>query len=182
MERGGVIIIMDGGLGGAIAAAMESERGTPVVAWATRPGSPLSRGDMVALDAHAAADLVRAQAELYGATETVLPEPAAHPERDEDAATLLFETLRGAAARACERIVWPIAAGDDVETMFRVTERAHLANRLAALDAEERGRPAVRIETPFVDLQGDQMMDLAHDLEIDSGIWAAPRAGRAAVA
>lgn len=174
MERSDVVIIMDAGLAGAIACAMECERGAGVVAWQTPAGGALSAEALRGVDHERAAALVREQAELYGAIEVVLCEDwSGH---GGDGSSMLLEAARGAVARGASRVVWPRACGEDLDEMFRVSERADLAARLAMLDDDRSaGSPAsggLRIETPFVDLTPEQLTALAKDLEIDDSIWA----------
>lgn len=185
MDRADVVILMDGGLAGAIACAMECERGLRVVACQAPPAGAVAPSDRAPLDGARAAALVREQAELYGAVE--LLQGAAGVDGHADATALLLDAARAAGARGARRVVWALACGESIDEMFRVTERADLVGRLAALDADDRASPALRIETPFVDLTHDQLLDLARDLEIPDGIWAArpsapphARAGRSA--
>jgi hypothetical protein len=173
MDRSDVVIIMDAGLAGAIACAMECERGASVVAWHTPPGGALSAEALRGVDHERAAALVREQAELYGAVEIVLCEDWSG--QGGDASSMLLEAARGAMGRGASRVIWPRACGEDLDEMFRVSERADLAARLAMLDGHRHpssGTPALRIETPFVDLTPEQLKILASDLEIDESIWA----------
>ena len=170
MDRADVLIIMDGSLAGAVACAMECERGHTIVAWLPPPRSGLRAPDLGAVDAARAERLVREQAELHAVGELIISAPDG---ARADPSMLLLDAARAAGARAAARVVWPVARGDSVDAMYRVTERADLATRLARLDAEDRAEsgPGVRIETPFVDLTHDQLLDLARDLEICEETW-----------
>ena len=171
MDRVDALIIMDGGLAGAIACAMECERGLRVVAWQPPPGGGLSSGGRPSAEAGRGGALVRQQAELYGAVEVV--QGGSGFEGPADAGTLLLEAARAAAARGALRVVWPRACGESVDEMFRVTERADLVARLAGLEGEDGAGAGLRLETPFVDLTQEQLLDLARDLEILESVWAA---------
>lgn len=74
-----------------------------------------------------------------------------------------------AARHDFEIVVWPVQLGGepgDVERVGRAADRALLVTRLVSLDAEEHGRPGIRVETPFVDLSDRQVIELAMDLNV----------------
>jgi hypothetical protein len=79
-----------------------------------------------------------------------------------------------AAAHRCDRVVWPVqspapVSGEDDVDLDRIAadvDRALLVSRLVALDADEHGRPGLRIETPYVDLSDRQLAELAFDMDV----------------
>ncbi len=77
-----------------------------------------------------------------------------------------------AAARRCTRVVWPVhcklpeGEAADLDRISRSIDRALLVGRLISLDDDELGGIEITIETPFVDLEDDQIADLALDMEL----------------
>ena len=130
------------------------------------------------------------QAGVYGlevfAQQAVYPpeQIAQHiePTTDEGQATIgpiqsqiLLEAARIAMQAGIRRVVWPIRVirpespaqvEHFVDQIAHAVDRAVLASRLVSLDANRSTAVDVVIETPFVDLSNDQMMDLAGDLAL----------------
>ena len=88
---------------------------------------------------------------------------------------MLLQAAQVALAAGIRRVVWPIRVmrPETTETISQLVEqigitvdRAILASRLASLDTTESSAVEVIIETPFVDLSNEQMLDLAADLAI----------------
>ncbi|MEZ6243474.1 MAG: hypothetical protein R3B57_10575 [Phycisphaerales bacterium] len=77
-----------------------------------------------------------------------------------------------AAARGARRVLWPVqlprtgGRDGDLDQMSRAIDRALLVSRLVSIDEADIGVPEVTIETPFVDLDDDQISDLALDMEL----------------
>lgn len=184
------LIVSDGGLPSLLAAAIAGEEDSmrPQSAGVQQPDTSLVWPVSTALGldpvcAHAASR----HAEIFS-LEYV-------PPGDERAGGLLGATLgmRGevetlvllracylAAARRCTRVVWPVhhrAGADgspDLDRIARSIDRALLVGRLISLDSDELGGTEVTIETPFVDLEDDQIADMALDMElpVDACWWS----------
>ncbi len=92
-----------------------------------------------------------------------------------------------ASARGCRRVIWPIQLRNsggrdaDLDLMTRAMDRAVLVSRLVSIDEADIGVPEVVIETPFVDLDDEQVADLALDLELPvDACWWSGALGQAA--
>ncbi len=92
---------------------------------------------------------------------------------------MLLEAGQIALRAGIRRVVWPVRVMRPemdvqmntqmdglVDQIAQAIDRAVLASRLASLDAGEDTAVDVVIETPFVDLSNEQMLDLAGDLAI----------------
>ena len=88
---------------------------------------------------------------------------------------MLLEAGQIALRAGIRRVVWPIRVmrpemnvpvDELVDQIAQVIDRAVLTARLASLDAGEGTAVDVVIETPFVDLSNEQMLDLADDLAV----------------
>ncbi len=85
-----------------------------------------------------------------------------------------------AAARGAKRVVWPVqlprtgGRDGDLDLMAKALDRALLVSRLVSIDEADIGVPEVVIETPFVDLDDEQVADLALDMElpVDACWWS----------
>lgn len=169
-----VVILADAGLPAWVAMALEAER-----AAATAAGSPVVADVQ---DSPAASARVEQRAAEYGAAVVHLP-----TRRTDDLGLGLASSvalLRGAAVAAelgCSRVVWPIALGpvlaapDAAERVGREADRALLAARLAGLDA---AGPGLTMETPFVDLEDEQVAELALDLGLALDSAGVPESAR----
>jgi hypothetical protein len=71
-----------------------------------------------------------------------------------------------AAARMGIGIIWWPECPGNLERMGEVAERALLAGRIVAIDSETHGLTDVRIETPYLDLNDEQLAELALDLAV----------------
>jgi len=77
-----------------------------------------------------------------------------------------------AAARGARRVLWPVqlpgsgARDGNLDLIARAMDRALLVSRLVSIDEADIGVPEVSIETPFVDLDDEQIADLALDMEL----------------
>lgn len=188
------LVICDGDLTGlvAVAAAQEAAAivGGPLpVVWARAGRSEAAAVRVEAVERHAAA---------YGLKGVVHLVPSSVTGRSERGWPGLEDTLQlldaatVAVEHECDRIVWPVheggdgsgapaASGDPLDRITKIVDRALLATRLIGLDADEHGRPALRVETPYADLTDRQVADLAVDLDVavESCWWWRPEfAGR----
>lgn len=162
-----ILVIHDGSLP-ALAACLMAPELEAVVAWAPASGSSL-RG--VGAEEHAQRAMVHQQAELLGfravVTAPAVPAAPNTPKGIEQTMSLLA-AVSSAVELGCSRVVWPVTAGEDFEQLAEAAERAALVNRLCWLDADqpsrERAPRAVRLDTPFLDLTGQQVLDIARDL------------------
>lgn len=98
--------------------------------------------------------------------------PGAHGTGQADTLRLIAAAYV-AARHGYEVVVWPVQFGGtggldtpDIDRIARTTDRALLVTRLVSLDAEEHGRPGIRVETPFVDFSDRQIADLALDMSL----------------
>jgi hypothetical protein len=178
------LVLSDGSLPALVAIAHAAE-----AAAMDRAGRPLVATFAPGHDPEllaAAQRAVQAQAEGYGLEVTrPLPTLPATPAGLSDT-RLLLDACALAAGRGVRRVIWPVAlAGSPAEdfaldAVAAALDRALLVGRLANLDIESAGGPAggVRIETPFADLQDDQLADLAADMAVPirSCWWASTRA------
>jgi hypothetical protein len=118
-----------------------------------------------AISARNRAEMVARQAKLMGFREVFAEETPARRQRRSIGA-LLLRAIELANENRCERVVWPICVGNQLEAVQRVVEQAALASDLAALDhPDESGESApVRILTPLADLSQADLDRLAEDL------------------
>jgi len=177
-QDGRMLVMMDGGLAGLVAAACAAEEAVgrgqeskPLLWWA-------SVGDVGAPRRSAA----RRQAEHFGLELVERELSAGVLDRSTDrepswiggpgATTLLIAAAREADRAEIERVVWAAQAGSveegggaspDLTVASEIVDRALLVGRLVSLD---RGSPGVRIETPFADLDDSQLADLALDVGV----------------
>lgn len=170
------LVISDGGLASSVAARLEAERCPPVV-WVP----PASSG----LLPHSDADheeilgVVARQADLHGYARVIDAGNAGSPDRGVGPMArpiALLEALRTAMAHACDRVVWPVACGSDIDEMSAVAERALLITRLAWLEEGSLTGPAPKVDTPLIDLSERALDDLARDLDLEPGTWIDTRA------
>ncbi|MEM1185186.1 MAG: hypothetical protein AAGI53_09315 [Planctomycetota bacterium] len=172
------LVLSDGSLEGLVAAAMAVERaGLPTdrhaYLWVV-PGR-FEGADMVRETAAAAAERQRTLLKL-GAVSARVPASAASTGEFDSALLLRAGAIAG--ELGLRRVIWPARAGVDratggveVHDAARIVDRALLVTRLTELDADG---PGVTIETPLVDLEDDQVADLAADLgaPMDAVWWA----------
>lgn len=120
-----------------------------------------------AISARNRAELVDRQAKLFGFREVFAHDPS--PDRHRmSVASLLLHALELAVDHRCERVIWPICVGDDLEALHRVTEQAALVTELAALDkylVSNGSLTGIRVFTPLADLDSDGLAELATDLD-----------------
>ena len=159
---GPVIVIDDGGVASLVVCCLctDPSRVTPLIAAGKGESHP-SR-----------ADAVRRRRELLGLGEAItLPAAETSDQQAERVAVtdVLVRAGREALSRGVSRVVWPIHCGSDLDEMERELERARLVERLVNLDAPGGGGhgydPAVRVETPLLDLSDAQIAELAADLD-----------------
>ena len=92
--------------------------------------------------------------------------------RGEVESLVLMRACYLAAARRCSRIIWPVhhrpleSGGVNLDRIGRSIDRALLVGRLVTIDSDELGGAELTIETPFVDLEDEQIADLALDMEL----------------
>ena len=182
--RGPVIVIDDGGVASLVAACLgeEPSRVTPFAA----PGSGAAAASRV--------DAVKRRADLLGLGAPIIPpgagRPAAPPAEGRESGPSVFDEraettdllLRGgreALRLGVRAIIWPVHCGIDLEAMERELDRVRLVERLVNLDAPpvsgpgEGLEPAVRVETPLLDLTDAQVAELARDLDapLETAWW-----------
>jgi len=181
--RGPVIVLDDGGVASLVAECLceEPPRVTPFAA----VGGGVAASSRV--------DAVKRRAELLGLAPPVtghVPKPAAAKQDgaapphalDERAMTTdqLLRAGREAVGLGVRTLIWPVHCGIDLEAMERELARARLVERLVNLDAPRVGtetgggsEPAVRLETPLLDLTDQQIAELARDLDapLETAWW-----------
>ncbi|MEM1167259.1 MAG: hypothetical protein AAGI30_13330 [Planctomycetota bacterium] len=168
-----VMIIHDGGLGALVATLMTIDRSDDVrvIAWAPASGSSLVTPGAPAWAGRVA--VLQQQAAVLDLAEVVEPEPLPTSSSDRgapawprsgnvDAARDLLRAIADAEARGCERVIWPIVCGDDLDATYAASELARLVSRIAELD-QRRGGPW--LDLPLADLTTARLADLAHDLD-----------------
>lgn len=98
---------------------------------------------------------------------------------------LVQAALAGAGA-GFTTVVWPVHAGPgaepDLDRVALAIDRALLVSRLVALDADEHGIPAIRVDTPYADFTDRQLAELAIDLDapVQACWWWGGQGGSAA--
>lgn len=163
------LVINDGSLAALVASMMEREQ-SRVVAWVPAPGSALSQDDPARARS---AELVREQAALLGYAQVRVVDGEPLGESDDsgvESTLLLVSALADAARLGCERVVWPVVCGADLELMQRAAERATLVSRLAWLDEGAFGGVGGVVTTPLVDLTHAQVEEMACDLDAPEGL------------
>lgn len=165
------LVICDGALASTVGALLEAER-CPPVAWVPPVGAellPPSGHDHEAILA-----CVRRQADLRGYADVVDAGDAGGLGRLATPIALL-EAVRDAIERGCERVVWPVAFGSDLDAMSLTAERALLVTRLAWLDAGSLTSQTPEVETPLLDLTDHALEEMARDLDLADDARLAPR-------
>lgn len=100
--------------------------------------------------------------------------------------SILLQAALAAAGASIATVVWPAHAGPgvepDLDRVALVLDRALLVTRLVALDADEHGIPAFRVDTPYADFTDRQLAELAIDLDapIQACWWWGGQTGSAA--
>lgn len=110
------------------------------------------------------------------------PQHALYPPEDEPAQTttdtdlgqhqtrLLNEAAYLAMRAGLRKVVWPVRIPDNhpdrVGAIATALDRALLVARTVSLDATPQTAPEVTIDTPFIDLTAEQMVDLARDMAL----------------
>lgn len=119
-----------------------------------------------AISARNRAEMVDRQAKLFGFRDVFVQEQFTTRHRL-SVASLLLHAVEMAADHRCERVIWPISVGGDLEALHRVTEQAALVTELAGLDQalHTSGGEAIRVFTPLADLDSDGLAELATDLD-----------------
>jgi len=176
-----ILIIHNGGYSALLASLIaESEadssetagRGrAQIYAWIPGVGSGLFSDEPPyvggSISARNRAEMVARQAKLFGFREVFAEEPAARRSRLSVALHLL-RAMEIAAEHRCKRVVWPICVGGDLEALRTVTEQASLVSELATLEnsLQDTGEwEAMRLSTPFADLEPHDLDRLAQDLD-----------------
>ncbi len=189
------VIISDGGVESLIACAMASEQQQ----LSNTEPSMLLPGwwewtDEIDLMISAIDPAVVRQASVYGIN--IFQNHSVYPPDDQQLladssigsiqSRILLEAAQIAIRSGIRKVVWPIRVmrpetrvGMDqlIDTIGNTVDRAILASRLASLDADQDTAVDVTIETPFVDLSNEQMLDLASDLAVpvEACWWHAAR-------
>lgn len=175
------LIIHNGGFASLLASLMleaeangEETRGSQrglIYAWVPPSGSGLFADEPPfvsgAVSSRTRREMVEQQAKMFGFRE-VFVESSPEFESRSSVSTLLLRAMELAADHRCERVVWPIAVGDDLDQVQRVTERAALLTDLAALEFpmspdEESG--GLQLVTPLADYSYSELDLLASDLD-----------------
>ena len=179
------LVICDASLSSTVGARLEAER-CPPIAWVPPAASGLF--PPTGADHEEVLRLVQRQADLHGYAR-VIDAGSAGSSLDTTVGPMrgpiaLLEAVRAAITHACERVVWPVACGSDLDAMSAAAERALLVTRLVWLDQGTLTGPAPKIETPLVDLSEPALDDLARDLDLEPGTWveSAPALNASAMA
>lgn len=179
------MVLCDGGLASLVALAMAAEEtvavGSPRVD--TQSGDPKrveavaavrSRAWVASHDAQMRAVETQAQAlgvPLVGGMLAPLADDA-DPSRGESATMELVSAAYYALRSGCSKLIWPIqidrALGEReaFDQAAEVCDRALLVSRLVQLDAAGAEIPEVTITTPMVDLDDEQVAEMAVDLSV----------------
>lgn len=183
------LVLNDADLASLVCVALAAER------WGGQGQAPVIVPSWWAPEADLAMPLVNrsserqaAQYALKSLPEELVVEPADPASGFSELSQLLLAATRLAAQRGCESVLFPIRAADledgvSVRTVAREIDRAALVGRLAALDAAD-GAP-VSVVTPLIDLDDEQLIDLARDLSVPfelcwwAGVSGEPAAERA---
>lgn len=158
------LVLLDGDVEGLVALALAAEEcaargGThPPGATCIEPAGPRVRASVE-------------QARRHGVEWLAPPAPAG-----------LFSLSLGAVGevamqKGADCVVWPVRAGRGAERVRDAAlalDRALLLGRLLSLEADVAGVPEVRFSTPLVDLDDEQLAELAADLGVDLELcwWA----------
>ncbi len=197
--NGRKLILSDGGLSSLVAIACVKE--------ALTLSSPARAGDAAILAFGCAGPAremmlraVRAQAQAYAfqllpELEAWLPEDADAMRRREGESIDLVRACFAGARGGCDSLVWPVQCSRegtsdpdalDLDWIARASDKAVLAGRLAAVDADVHAKPSLAIDTPYVDVTDGQLADLASEMDLPVRTcwwWAVTRRdGEAAVA
>lgn len=160
-----VLVINDGGLPALVASMIELERAA-VLAWLPPGIDEQARG------------LVREQADLLSyenvvASQASAERPAAAIAGGLGASVMLLRAMADGVASECDRVVWPIVSGGDLDEMNISMERASLAGQLACVDLAAASAGAISagpdLVTPLLDLTPAQVLELADDLGVPPG-------------
>lgn len=184
------LVLCDGGLASLVAMFMLDERDS-AIAWTLPAGTPSLDSPGVSLTAAHAA-IAQRQADLAGLRRAMAPAATISLGNGSDGtahplpwAMVLLMACKDAARLGCERVIWPILAGDEPDALHAADQTAHLVARLSWLPSlENRPGHASRaagsaaggrdesctpvIHIPLADLQGAQLADLALDLDVPS--------------
>ena len=194
------MVLCDGGIASLVAMFMLDERDS-VLAWTLPAGTPsLDSPGVLVTAAHA--QIAQRHADLAGLRRTLAPtstislgtdsEGGAHPL---PWAVVLLMACRDAARLGCERVIWPIVAGEEPDALHAADQMAQLVSRLSWLPSLDH-RPSTTSRTgsgddactpvihiPLADLQFPQVADLALDLDVPSGScwWNHPEEGESPI-
>ncbi len=168
------LVICDGSLASTVGALLEAER-CPPVAWVAHPSAGLL--PPTGHDHETTLAMVRRQADLRGFAEVLDAGTAGtHEQRVGRFARpiALLEALRASLEHACDRVIWPVACGSDLDALSTTAERALLITRLAWLEEGTLTGPAPQIETPLLDVAPRALEEMAADLDLAPGTWLEP--------
>ncbi|RMH25994.1 MAG: hypothetical protein D6693_07940 [Planctomycetota bacterium] len=167
-----VLVIADGGLPSLVTMLMldEPARGIALFTGAGADDSALRRR---ATDLHV---------ELAGLDR--VDEPALAPDALAPLAgglgesAMLLAAIADAAERRCREVHWPRTADGDLDAMADAADRALLVERLGVIESARTGSLDVSLVTPLLDLDDQQIAELAADLAapVWSCWWALPEA------
>lgn len=198
---GKTLILSDGGLASLIACGSAKE--SAAIDGRTHAGAGVMFWSLASNSGERALreKAVRTQAEVFG-FELWEPLPIGGGDLPSTLDIREQETLGVIAAaqlavrKQCDAVVWPVQCvggaserdedGLDLDWIARCADKAVLASRLVAVDADAHGKPGIRIDTPYLDVTDHQLADLAAEMELPMRAcwwWAVSRRdGEAAVA
>jgi len=130
---------------------------------------------------------IRRKADLLGCSEVIeaprSPPMPKGPRQDIHRSIRLLEAGGEGLSRGCDRVIWPIQAGDDFEAMCEAADRARLASHLLNVDAPPDA--PISLDAPLLDLADRQLAELLDDLDapLECCWWCdrEPKAGGRAV-
>lgn len=187
------LILDDADLASLVSVALVAERWAGV---GSRDRSPIVVPAWWRADADTAMPLVHRSVErhasVYGLTavrDELVVEPSDGDGPFPELSELLLAATRMAVRLGCDSVLFPVRAADrdggvSVAGVAREVDRAVLVGRLASLDVG--GAASCSVVTPLVDLDDEQLLDLARDLSVPSdacwwsGVSGEPAAAEAA--
>lgn len=160
-----MLVIVDGGFE-SLLAAMLLEPADSAIAWF------VGGGENEVEEARRTA--AKTQADLLGFADFLDPEPDNRPWESLAGgfglSTMLLAAVNQAISLKCQRVIWPMCAGGDLDAMLDASDRVLLVQRLALIEQERTDSRDVQIDTPLLDLTDKQAAELAADLE--APIWS----------
>ncbi len=111
---------------------------------------------------------IRRKADLLGCAEVIegsSPQAPAKtgPRQAVSRSLRLLEAGAEGLSRGCDRVIWPLQAGEDFETLSREADRGRLASHLLNVDAPSDA--PISLDLPLIDLTDRQLAELLDDLD-----------------